>query len=322
VTSSNGHVSSLVVMPDPLSITSGVASLAAILAQLIIRAYSLRGILKEFDALASSLQTLKDVLDRIEREYTESLKVIDSDSRVGPALSRSIDECRTTCEKIDEVLGKIQKAVSRHIRGSIEESTIKGLLRRLERDKSTLKLLMDTITYDLLFISKSFIDNITWRVTNVIVPREERQRRQHQSSQGQLIRTESAPPSYSESTAVVRPTNVRAQTEIERIPRNMRQLSHWEAPQPRNKIEAPLTRRQRPQSNFQPQKEIETPRNRGQLSQWSEPSSDYDELYSTKNKWSSKEESPDEPNDSDEGALYSVVASTRSFFSLAYGVKD
>lgn len=144
-------------MPDPLSIVSGVTSLAAILAQLTIKVYSLKGILKEFAALASSLETLKDVLDRVEREYTESLKVIDSTSKVGAALKRSIDACFTTCEKIDEVLKKIQNAASRHIRASFEEKTIEGFLRRLERDKSTLKLLMDTITYDLLKISESLV---------------------------------------------------------------------------------------------------------------------------------------------------------------------
>jgi hypothetical protein len=62
--------------------------------------------------------------------------------------------------------------------------------------------------------------DLRWTATNSALPREERQRRQHQGPQGQLVRTESAPPPYSESSALVqtKPTKlVRAQTEIGKI---------------------------------------------------------------------------------------------------------
>ncbi len=135
------------------NIAAGIAGLISLTGRLVILGCSLRGMLRRCHALLRGISTLQNVLIGVTTEYENTLRLINSRALgsseldlTNGLLSKNLSECRYTCEDFEKVLRAIPKSKLRAIMGYVEDSTVKELGHRLEMNKTTLVLLLASIT--------------------------------------------------------------------------------------------------------------------------------------------------------------------------------
>jgi len=129
----------------------GIIGLISFTSRMIELLTGLSSSLPKSTQLLTSLRNLRHVLERVHSDYSLTLKVLPrAGSNITTSLLRAcIGDIEQTCKEYDELLQNIRKIGGfRQVKWKTSASDRMGLDRRLEASKSTLLLLLYSITYD------------------------------------------------------------------------------------------------------------------------------------------------------------------------------
>ena len=127
---------------DPIS----AVGLIPLVTNLIVLCHDLHDILDRNDAICRSLDTLRDVLDQVDKGNGSSLvtksyfrsSTRDGCSNTDP-LEKCLSDCRTMVKEIEKLFTTVKESHFRHGRAWLEHNGIQEALTRLEGNKSTLQ---------------------------------------------------------------------------------------------------------------------------------------------------------------------------------------
>ena len=129
----------------------GIIGLISFTSRMIELLAGLSSSLPKSTQLLTSLRNLRHVLERVHSDYSLTLKVLPrAGSNITTSLLRAcIGDIEQTCKEYDELLQNIRKIGGfRQVKWKTSASDRMELDRRLEASKSTLLLLLYSITYD------------------------------------------------------------------------------------------------------------------------------------------------------------------------------
>ncbi|KAJ3545791.1 hypothetical protein NM208_g2332 [Fusarium decemcellulare] len=176
-----------------LETLASIAGLVTFAGKLISTLNGLRGCGPKCSALIQSMQNLRDVLERVQAEYEKTLDMVNrlngassSLSITNSLLSRCLGGCSLTCRDFEAILGKISRSKVRSLKWRLAEGDLEHLATRLEGDKSTLVLLLASISEE----RQRCVD-----AENLKAIEAEKTR------QAQVVKIDSPPPSYSTAVA-------------------------------------------------------------------------------------------------------------------------
>ncbi|KUJ13034.1 uncharacterized protein LY89DRAFT_673134 [Mollisia scopiformis] len=123
-----------------ISLALGLEALAE---RIVKQVLDLPGTRSHFTTLIGELQTLKHVLDRV-MEYGEG----NVSQKTQWSLERCIDDTKDTCEEMERLVNRVihwKQAWIADLMGSLAKKPTEALCRRLERNKSTLNVLLNAM---------------------------------------------------------------------------------------------------------------------------------------------------------------------------------
>ncbi len=125
-----------------------IAGLIAFTEHLVTQLRSLSGNGRRYTTLANEVETLHQVLQNIETEYSHSVNSGSNTAEDGTnsLLFRCVQDTSNTCLELDALARKILKSKSKALRASWESDNVEALRKRLEGNKSTLLILLGTIS--------------------------------------------------------------------------------------------------------------------------------------------------------------------------------
>jgi len=129
----------------------GIIGLISFTSRMIELLTGLSSSLPKSTQLLTSLRNLRHVLERVHSDYSLTLKFLPrAGSNITTSLLRAcIGDIEQTCKEYDELLQNIRKIGGfRQVKWKTSASDRMELDRRLEASKSTLLLLLYSITYD------------------------------------------------------------------------------------------------------------------------------------------------------------------------------
>ena len=135
-------------MVGVLELVTSIAGLIAFVETLLGFASELRSLSSDCSSLVNELAVLNRVLNEVDREFRESINLCTAAARPTTlnVLEGCILQCKATCEELRDVINRIRRSKAKKVRARLEAGKIREGLKRLERDKSTLRLMMATIT--------------------------------------------------------------------------------------------------------------------------------------------------------------------------------
>ena len=130
----------------------GIIGLTSFTSRMIELLTGLSSSLPKSTQLLTSLRNLRHVLEHVHSDYSLTLKVLPrAGSNITTSLLRAcIGDIEQTCKEYDELLQNIRRKIGgfRQVKWKTSASDRMELDRRLEASKSTLLLLLYSITYD------------------------------------------------------------------------------------------------------------------------------------------------------------------------------
>jgi len=134
-----------------LEIAAGIAGLISFTSRIIEMLTGLTSAIPKSTRLLTSLLNLRHVLERVSSEFSRTIGVLQqSELNITSSLLRKcLEDIELTCQEYDVLLQKIRKRRGgfRQMKWKTSESDRREMDTRLEAGKSTLQLLLSSITY-------------------------------------------------------------------------------------------------------------------------------------------------------------------------------
>jgi len=136
-------------MSEYFSLAKAISGAIGLIENLISKLQSLHRIVKGCDSLVHSLSTLAEVLKHVQSTFVDAS--MNSSPKDATLLTKCVQACHNKCSQLKKCLESIQSAPVPYSKAPKEEKNIDALKRDIESDKSTLNMLMNSISYVLNF---------------------------------------------------------------------------------------------------------------------------------------------------------------------------